>query len=117
MKHVVRKEDIHLAVWPRHNGNFGFVHMSPRGTPEEQERHLIAECERIAGEIARHVDDVAGTATVWDTRYECGYCGTDTTNEPNRTDPSCYIGCCQQEIDDWFAERPELDPDTWEPTP
>ena len=98
------KIDIHVEVEARAPGDFGFMRVSGNTRSEESE---ISECEAIADNIRRHVDDLPtygnrGVSVVWTTEKVCEHCGYDWTEESNEYNGGC---CAADENGNHEAEK------------
>jgi hypothetical protein len=117
MSGVLRKNNIHVAVEARAQGNYGFMSISGVGTRESNEAHLLRESNRIVAGIRRHIDDIEGVAVVYDRVVECefcdeeweGSCTTELTESPG--EPLGMPICCDTAQEEWWRENIHLWPE------
>ena len=90
---VERRDGWRVVIEPRRPGDLGGVSVPDRwmaATPEKVDEHYARECERIAVEARRHVDDHAGVRVVYDRVRLCRDCGARWTEG----DAAYNGGCC-----------------------
>ncbi len=118
MTRVMFKDDIHVVVEPRREGDFGVFSIGGYGTPESNEKHLEQEAKRIVQDIRRHVDDVSNVYVVFETKVRCSHCGDVELFGTTSLWPDCcgaeqreFYAAHEEESDEWFYEHGMGDPD------
>ena len=110
---ITRKTNYRVEVTPYGPGQSRWFSI---GNPENDERYaekMQRECERVASEIRRHVDDVQCVDVLYDTTDVCSHCGRDWDEQPDDSDPEFPKGmpaCCDAAISEWESERKKGDP-------
>jgi hypothetical protein len=68
-------------------------------TDEQIDIEFQRECDKLAIQIQRHVDNWGGVRVMRDIKEVCPYCGYNWEKEP---------GCCDEAIKEYDKERKEL---------
>ena len=93
------KDDIRIVIYPRSEGDYGWISIGNVGTPETNARHLETEAGRIMSEIRRHVDAPGQVSIAYNRRLRCSYCGdVEPLQEQDR-----WPECCSAEQSEFFA--------------
>ena len=81
-----------VEVCPRSPGEFGVGYISGIGWIEAEEQRA---CKKIAEQVKRHVDGLAGVNVVWDTEETCEHCGATWTEGDSKHNG----GCCDKDYE------------------
>ena len=112
------KDDIRIVVYPRSEGDYGWMSISGVGTPESNARHFEAEAERIVSEIRRHVDAPGQVSIAYERKVRCSHCGDEEPVKEIGRWPECctaeqseFFAAHSNEADEWFFDQGMDDPD------
>jgi hypothetical protein len=93
MKKPGAKTNIHVEVYPRRLGNFGFMRVTDSMVSANIEKDYIDRCEEMIEQIKRHVDDVDSAYVEFDQEFVCEFCGRDWTEDSDTYNG----GCCDKD--------------------
>lgn len=120
MTRQLMKTNIRVVIYPRREGDYGYVSISGVGTPKSNERHEITEADRIAAEVERHVDDYSQVSVEYDYETRCGTDSYSVNRDGNGLGewPNCcvadqgeFYADHRAELDEWFFAHGMDDPD------